>query len=76
MVGRPLQPESSAPPPALDSAQRSPALSSASPKPAARAGRRWRSAELFGREQEIEIEHGQVVYRLRLTSLGKLILTK
>jgi hemin uptake protein HemP len=38
--------------------------------------RRWRSAELFGAGQEVEIEHGQAVYRLRLTSLGKLILTK
>lgn len=43
---------------------------------AAAAARRWRSAELFGPEQEIEIEHGQAVYRLRRTSLGKLILTK
>ena len=38
--------------------------------------RRWRSAELLGHQQEIEIEHGQAIYRLRLTSLGKLILTK
>jgi hemin uptake protein HemP len=38
--------------------------------------RRWRSAELFGPLNEIEIEHGHAVYRLRLTSLGKLILTK
>lgn len=38
--------------------------------------RRWRSGELLGQAQEIEIEHGQAVYRLRLTSLGKLILTK
>jgi len=38
--------------------------------------RRWRSAELFGPLHEIEIEHGRAVYRLRLTSLGKLILTK
>ncbi len=37
---------------------------------------RWRSTELFGRAHEIEIEHGQAVYRLRLTALGKLILTK
>lgn len=47
--------------------------------PAARAGagsRRWRSAELFGQASEIEIEHGQAIYRLRRTSLGKLILTK
>ncbi len=43
--------------------------------PAAPA-RRWRSAELFGPLHEIEIEHGQAIYRLRLTSLGKLILTK
>jgi hemin uptake protein HemP len=43
--------------------------------PAAPA-RRWRSAELFGPAHEIEIEHGQAIYRLRLTSLGKLILTK
>jgi len=40
------------------------------------AARRWRSTELFGHLHEIEIEHGQSVYRLRLTSLGKLILTK
>jgi len=38
--------------------------------------RRWRSTELLGSAQEIEIEHGQAVYRLRLTALGKLILTK
>lgn len=38
--------------------------------------RRWRSTELLGHQQEIEIEHGQAIYRLRLTSLGKLILTK
>ena len=43
---------------------------------AAVTGRRWRSAELFGAERAIEIEHGAAVYRLRLTSLGKLILTK
>ena len=37
---------------------------------------RWSSRTLLagGREAEIEHEHG--VYRLRLTSLGKLILTK
>ena len=44
--------------------------------PAAATSRRWRSAEIFGGEREIEIEHGAAVYRLRLTSLGKLILTK
>jgi hemin uptake protein HemP len=44
--------------------------------PAGSCARRWRSTELFGPELEIEIEHGQAVYRLRQTSLGKLILTK
>ena len=44
--------------------------------PATATSRRWRSADLFGPEHEIEIEHGPSVYRLRLTSLGKLILTK
>ena len=38
--------------------------------------RRWRSSELFGSAQEVEIEHGDAVYRLRQTSLGKLIMTK
>lgn len=47
----------------------------AQPQPGASA-RRWTSAALFGPAHEIEIEHGQSVYRLRLTSLGKLILTK
>ncbi len=46
------------------------------PPPAAAAGGRWRSTDLLGPASEIEIEHGQSVYRLRLTSLGKLILTK
>ena len=62
-----------------------PALPSFMPAPQARAlpaaradagNRRWRSTELFGQASEIEIEHGQAVYRLRRTSLGKLILTK
>jgi len=52
-------------------AQPAPARGSCAP-----AARRLRSTELFGPAQEIEIEHGQAVYRLRLTSLGKLILTK
>lgn len=46
------------------------------PSSSAPSARRWRSADLFGRDHEIEIEHGQAVYRLRMTSLGKLILTK
>ena len=38
--------------------------------------RRLRSEVLFGNGSEVEIAHGEVVYRLRRTSLGKLILTK
>ena len=58
------------PPPAADKA------GTPEPRPPTAARSRWRSTELFGSAQEIEIEHGQAVYRLRLTSLGKLILTK
>lgn len=38
--------------------------------------RSWQSQELFGGALEVEIQHNQAVYRLRQTSLGKLILTK
>ncbi len=38
--------------------------------------RRWRSIELFGTDSEVEIQHGEAIYRLRQTALGKLILTK
>jgi hemin uptake protein HemP len=38
--------------------------------------RRWTSRELLGSSREVEIEHEGHLYRLRLTSLGKLILTK
>lgn len=38
--------------------------------------RRLNSQALMGNEREIEIEHSGQLYRLRLTSLGKLILTK
>ncbi|MCV2360264.1 hemin uptake protein HemP [Paucibacter sp. TC2R-5] len=38
--------------------------------------KRISSQSLLGNETEIEIEHGQQLYRLRLTALGKLILTK
>jgi hemin uptake protein HemP len=37
---------------------------------------RLRSVELFGHHKEILIEHQAQLYRLRLTALGKLILTK
>lgn len=45
------------------------------PAPVA-AQRRFDSADLFGDAVEVEIEHQSQVYRLRRTSLGKLILTK
>ncbi|BBL72724.1 hypothetical protein MoryE10_33300 [Methylogaea oryzae] len=38
--------------------------------------RRLSSAELFGGAREVVIEHGGDEYRLRVTSNGKLILTK
>ncbi len=38
--------------------------------------KRISSKTLLGNEREIEIEHGGQLYRLRLTALGKLILTK
>lgn len=40
------------------------------------AASRLNSAHLFGHRREIEIEHGETVYRLRITTQGKLILTK
>ena len=46
------------------------------PIPAPAAHKRWSSRTLFGLEREIEIEHAGQLYRLRQTSLGKLILTK
>ena len=65
----------SVPSPALELA---PARSHTAPGSAAAPGtsRRWRSADLLGNAHEVEIEHGASVYRLRLTGMGKLILTK
>lgn len=37
---------------------------------------RWSSRTLLAGHREVEIEHDSVIYRLQLTSLGKLILTK
>jgi len=41
----------------------------------ASAVRRLTSAGLMQDQREVEIEHGNKVYRLRITQLGKLILT-
>lgn len=59
-----------------------PAAQSDRPMPAlerfagSKATRRVPSFELFADAQELEIEHNGALYRLRQTSLGKLILTK
>lgn len=51
---------------------------SGKPESAARAAapRRVTSTELLGQGRELLIEHAGTVYRLQLTSTGKLILTK
>lgn len=46
------------------------------PPPVGAARRRLDSRQLFQDGQEIDIDHAGSVYRLRITSLGKLILTK
>lgn len=48
------------------------------PAPAADPGgpRRWQSQQLLQGAREVQIEHQGQVYRLQLTALGKLILTK
>lgn len=38
--------------------------------------KRWSSRELFAGQRELVIEHANSEYRLRLTSQGKLVLTK
>jgi hemin uptake protein HemP len=45
-------------------------------RPAPSSIRRYRTSELFGSSPWIVIEHGSVEYRLRVTRMGKLILTK
>lgn len=44
--------------------------------PAGGSVQRLPSHTIFAGAQEVEIEHNGAVYRLRQTSLGKLILTK
>lgn len=36
----------------------------------------WSSSQLFGAAREVQILHDGQVYRLRITAMGKLILTK
>jgi hemin uptake protein HemP len=67
-------------PPASGDDARSPGNDAGKPSPAARSvivtGNRSDSRELFSTDREIMISHGEEVYRLRLTSQHKLILTK
>jgi hemin uptake protein HemP len=51
-------------------------LAARPPRPRPNGPRRLDSDSLFAGAVEIEIEHQDQVYRLRKTSLGKLILTK
>jgi hemin uptake protein HemP len=44
--------------------------------PAVEKMRTWRSEDLFQKEDEVLIVHGEQVYRLRRTRNGKLILCK
>ncbi|MCU0775123.1 MAG: hemin uptake protein HemP [Ideonella sp.] len=53
-----------------------PAPAAVKPAVSPRAPAVWCSTDLFGDAQEILIEHQSQLYRLRRTSLGKLILTK
>lgn len=59
-----------------DARELPPSSRSVAPPRAPAAVRRIQSRELLGAGAEVEIEHAGHVYRLRLTSLGKLILTK
>jgi hemin uptake protein HemP len=44
--------------------------------PGSEGVRRYRAADLIGNASWVVIEHGNAEYRLRITRLGKLILTK
>lgn len=61
---------------ALDIGARAVAGTSHQPSSSIPQRRRVSSQALLGNEREVEIEHSGQLYRLRLTSLGKLILTK
>lgn len=64
------------PPHAPGNPGRAPAHATAAAPLTAADKRRIGSQSLFDGQVEIEIEHFSQVYRLRQTSLGKLILTK
>jgi len=68
-----MQPDTATPAP--DRLSLAPAVREGT-RPADAHTRRLSSTELLGSARELEISHGDALYRLRLTSLGKLILTK
>ena len=47
-----------------------------SDRPTAKLSNRMTSRELFGSAKSVQITHGDQTYRLQITRLGKLILTK
>lgn len=69
-MAEPAPPNGAADPRTVRAGTDVPAAASAAARP------HWRSEQLFGPLEEIQIAHGTAVYRLRKTSLGKLILTK
>ena len=64
--------------PALDTKVASPSIAARTTQPTTPAATvaRIDSARLFAGAQELQIEHHGVLYRLKQTALGKLILTK
>lgn len=76
VIDMPSMPEPAAPTPLPDAPLARDERRSNAATVAHDARRRLRSDELFVGGQEVQIEHAGAVYRLRITSLGKLILTK
>lgn len=66
----PIHPEPSGP------AGNSQPASNHSVTAAGQHGRVFTTEELFGNLKEVWIQHGDAQYRLRITSTGKLVLTK
>lgn len=76
-----MHPSAPRPPPGCSSPAGTPSASikdlpAQRPTAPAPTTRRLHSQDLLGQAQEVEILHAGSVYRLRQTTLGKLILTK
>lgn len=63
-------------PPPVDTGPADAAVPPVSPAGPMSPPRRLRSQDLLAGNSEVEIDHAGATYRLRLTALGKLILTK